>query len=294
MITVHSIILNPMSGAGAAVRRLSELKDMLVRRGMEYRVDVTSSPGDARKKAAQAVRDGLDGVVAVGGDGTFYEVVNGLGESGLEMLFAPCGTGHDFMRMFDMPRDMLKALEKQLDSPVRWIDLGRCNEKYFLNVTGCGFDVDVLVAAESYKGKACGLLAYLRGAYSAIKNYKPMDVRISTDGGELRPMRATIISVGNGSFIGGGMKAIPGARVDDGLFDVMLAGPVSRFSLYILLLLFAAGRHPLIRKIVQMQRCRSLRIESRGMQLESDGEIFKSDSADMSILPGALRTRLPG
>lgn len=293
MITVHSIILNPMSGGGVAVRRLSELKDMLIRRGVEYRVDITKFPGDAREKAALAVRDGLDGVIAVGGDGTFFEVVNGLGESGLEMLFAPCGTGNDFMRMFDMPGDMLKALEKQLDSPERRIDLGRCNDRYFLNVTGCGFDVDVLVAAESYKEKSSGLGAYLRGAYSAIRNYKPMDVKISIDGGEIQAMRATIISVGNGSFIGGGMKAVPGAKVDDGLFDVMLAGPVNRLSIYVLLLLFAAGKHPIIKRIVKMTRCKTLRIECPGMQLESDGEIFKSDSAYMCILPGALRTRLP-
>lgn len=293
MITVHSIILNPISGGGVAVRRLSELKDMLIRRGMEHRVDVTRFPGDAQAKAALAVRDGLDGVIAVGGDGTFFEVVNGLGESGLEMLFAPCGTGNDFMRMFDMPRDMLNALEKQLDSPARQIDLGRCNDKYFLNVTGCGFDVDVLVAAEKYKEKSSGLCAYLRGAYSAIRNYKPMDVKLSIDGGEMQAMRATIISVGNGSFIGGGMKAVPGSKVDDGLFDVMLAGPVSRLSIYVLLLLFASGRHPVIKKIVKMIRCKTLRIERPDMQLESDGEIFECDSADIRILPGALRTRLP-
>lgn len=291
---MHSIIINPASGGGAAVRRLAELENMLIGRGMEYRVNATRRPGDAEKMAALAVRDGLEGVIAVGGDGTFSEIVNGLGESGLEMLFAPCGTGNDFMRMFDMPADMLKALEKQLDSPARRIDLGLCNDRYFLNVTGCGFDVDVLTAAENYKGKASALGAYLRGAYSAIRNYRPMDVKISIDGSEMQAARATIISIGNGSFIGGGMKAVPGSRVDDGLLDVMLAGPVSRLSIYVLLLLFAAGRHTLLKRIVKTVRCKTLRIERPGMQMESDGEIFKCDSADIRVLPGALRTRLPG
>ena len=290
---MYSIILNPVSGGGKAYERLPELEAVLEKRGISYRVDKTEKRGDARLLAAKAAEEGLQGVIAIGGDGTFSEVVNGIRESGIEMIFAPSGTGNDFMRMFKLPKDMIAAVEKQLDSPVRMIDIGKCNDRYFLNVTGCGFDVEVLMAADKYKDKASPLGAYLRGAYSAIKNYRPMDIVVSLDDGEEKQLQATVISVGNGSYIGGGMKAVPGAGVDDGVFDVMIAGKVNKISIYVLLMLFAAGKHPLIKKIVKMYKCKKIRIKGTGMHLEADGEIFAEDDVTLSIIPNVLRTRLP-
>jgi len=220
-------------------------------------------------------------------------VVNGIGESGTELLFAPCGTGNDFMRMFALPKDPVEAVKLQLDSPVRMIDIGKCNERYFLNVTGCGFDVDVLIETEKYKGKTSSIGAYLRGAYSSIRNYKPMDVAVTIDDGEEEPMQATVISVGNGRFIGGGMKAVPGAAVDDGAFDLMIVSKVNKLSIYGLLLLFIMGKHIHLHSLVSNYKCKKVRIRRSGMYLEADGEIFQSDDVTLSIVPGALRTRLP-
>ena len=275
------------------MKKLAEIENLLKIRGIDYRVDQTKNSGDARLLAEKAVSDNLRGVIAVGGDGTFSEVVNGVRESGIEMIFAPNGTGNDFMRMFKLPRNTVDAVRVQLDSPERMIDLGKCNDRYFLNVTGCGFDVEVLLVADQYKDKASALGAYLRGAYSAIKNYKPMDVAVTMDDGSEKQMQATVISVGNGSYIGGGMKAVPGATVDDGYFDVMIAGRVNRLSIYVLLILFSAGKHPLVKKIVSMARCKKIRIKSNGMHLEADGEIFAADDVTLNIVPKALKTRLP-
>ncbi len=293
MINMYSIILNPVSGGGKASAKLPELEKLLREKNISYRIDKTECAGDAKRLAAKAVADKLTGVIAIGGDGTFSEVVNGIGESGLEMLFAPCGTGNDFMRMFKLPKDTIAAVKKQLDSPIRMIDIGKCNDRYFLNVTGCGFDVDVLLVADKYKETTSALGAYLRGAYSAIKNYRPMDITLSLDDEKEKKLQATVISVGNGGFIGGGMKAVPGASVDDGMFDVMVAGKVTRLSIYVLLMLFAAGKHPLIKKLVTMSRCRKIRIAGKGLHLEADGEIFACDDVTLSIVPGILRTRLP-
>lgn len=290
---MYSLILNPISGSGSSLEKLSEVERLLKSRSISYRIDKTYNPGDAAVLAGKAVEDKLDGIIAMGGDGTFSDVANGIGESGIEVLFAPCGTGNDFMRMFPLPKDTVEALKLQLDSPVRMLDLGKCNDRYFLNVTGCGFDVDVLIEAAKYKDKSSSLGAYMRGAFAAIKNYRPMDTMISIDDGPLRPIKATIISVGNGKYIGGGMKALPDARVDDGTFDLMIAGRVNKLSIYVLLLLFAAGKHTAIKKIVSSHKCRKVRICSKGMHLEADGEIFACDDASLSIIPSALRTRLP-
>lgn len=290
---MYSILLNPTSGGGTALKVLDKIEALLKERHIEYRVDQTRKAGDATRLSAQAAQDGLEGVIALGGDGTFFEVVNGIAESGLELIFAPCGTGNDFMRMFDLPKDTVEAVRKQLDSP-RWqIDMGKCNERYFLNVAGAGFDVDVLIQTEKYKAKHSGLNAYLRGAYNAIRNYHPLQTTVSVDGGAETPMPATILSVGNGRFIGGGMKAVPDAVPDDGYFDVVIAKPVSKLSIYALLLLFVAGKHANRKSLCRKIRCKSIHIRCEGMVIEADGEMFPCEDALIQVLPGALRTRLP-
>ena len=290
---MYTIIVNPRSGGRPNEDKLREIEKLLTARSIEYRVMKTGKPGDAAVFAEKAAADKNGGIIVMGGDGTFSEVTNGIGESGTEVIFAPCGTGNDFMRMFSLPKDTVEAVKQQLDSPVRMIDLGKCNDRYFLNVTGCGFDVDVLIETEKFKDKASSIGAYLRGAYSAIRNYRPMDVAVIVDDGKEMTMQATVISVGNGSFIGGGMKAVPGATVDDGTFDLMIAGKVNRLSIYGLLLLFIMGKHVHVRSIVKTYKCKKVRIMSKGMHLEADGEIFDSDDVTLSVIPGALRTRLP-
>lgn len=290
---MYSIIMNPCSGSSKAPEILKEIESLLKSRGVSYRVDLTECPGDGTRLARKAVSDGLDGIIAMGGDGTFSEIVNGIGESGIELIFAPCGTGNDFMRMFSLPKDVLEAVKLQLDSPVRMIDIGKLNDRYFLNVAGCGFDVDVLIEADRFKSTTSSLGAYLRGAYCAIKKYRPMDIVITIDDEAPTKLKATIVSVGNGSYIGGGMKAVPGASVSDGHFDLMIAGRVTKLSIYVLLLLFVAGKHTLVKRIVTMRKCRKVRIQSVHMNLEADGEILKCDEAYMQIIPAVLKTRLP-
>ena len=293
MVNMYSIVINPTSGKGAALKKLEKLEELLQKRSIAYRVDRTEKSGDAQKLATKAVIDGLTGVIAVGGDGTFSEVVHGVKESGLEVILAPNGTGNDFVRMFKLPKDTVAAVEKQLDSPTRYIDIAKCNDRYFLNVIGCGFDVEVLRVVEQIKDRTSALGAYLTGAYSAIKNYRPMDVTLAKDDGSEETHAATVVSVGNGTFIGGGMKAIPGACVDDGLLDVMTIGTVKRWAIYGLLLLFAAGLHVWLKKLVKIERCRKVHINSNDLYLQADGEIFRADDVVLSVVPGALKTRLP-
>lgn len=290
---MYSIIANPLSGGGLASQKLPELEKLLREKGIAYRMDITRKAGEARALARKAAEDGLEGVIAMGGDGTFYEVANGLGESGLELIFAPCGTGNDFMRMFHLSADTVEAVKKQMESPVRMLDLCKCNDGYYLNIAGTGFDVEVLIQAERFKAKYSGLGAYLRGAYYAIRHLKPLKAQVTIDGGVEQERECTILSVGNGRYLGGGMKAVPGAVVDDGLLDVVMCRPVSKISLIWLLLLFVRGRHVKYPSLTQTLRCRKIRVVSPGMTIEADGEMFPCDEAVFEVLPGGLRTRLP-
>lgn len=290
---MYSIIINPLSGGGTATQSLPGIKALLSRRGIEYRIEKSEKYGDTKKLARKAVEEGLDGIVVLGGDGTFFEIANGIGESGLEVIFAPCGTGNDFIRCFGLPKDTVEAVAAQLDSPVRMIDMGKCNETYFLNVAGTGFDVDVLLEADRFKGRFGGKLAYLLGVVFAVKKLRALKGKIRIDGGPEEDMACSIMSIGNGRYIGGGMLAVPSAHTDDGFFDVIICRPVSRLSVFVLLSMFIKGKHAGRRWLCRTIRCKSFSLKSKGMHIEADGEIFACEDADFRIIPGALKTRLP-
>lgn len=289
---MYSIILNPTSGNGLAARVLPRLENLLREAGIEYRVDRTARAGDSRLYARRAVEDGLEGVIAVGGDGTFFEVVNGIAQSGLEVIFAPCGTGNDFVKTFRLPKRTEEAVRLQLGAAARRIDLGKFNDMYFLNVAGAGFDVDVLIETEKFKTRFKGLVAYLLGAFSAIRNLKPLDLAMEVDGGQVERVQSTIVSVGNGRYIGGGMKAVPDAIPDDGLFDVVVARRVNKLSVGVLLFFFVLGIHTKLKWLCRSFRCRRVTFAGVG-SVEADGEIFQAETAAFEVLPRALRTRLP-
>lgn len=275
------------------MQRVPDIKALLNRRGIEYRIDRAERSGDTIKLAKRAVDEGLDGIVAIGGDGTFFEVANGIGESGILVIFAPCGTGNDFLRYFGLPRDTVEAVGIQLDSPVRMIDMGKCNDTYFLNVAGAGFDVDVLIEAERFKSKYSGLMAYLMGVICAVKKLRTLKATVNIDGGPDEGIACSLISIGNGRYIGGGMNAVPSAHVEDGYFDAIICRPVSRLSVLVLLALFMKGKHAGRKWLSRTVRCRALRLKSAGMTIEADGEMFPCEDATFKIVPAALKTRLP-
>lgn len=292
-LRLYVLILNPEAGCGKALACLGEVETLLQQRGMEYRVDRADEPEAATRFARRAVEEGCDGVIVIGGDGTIFNVVNGMVGSELPLLFVSCGTGNDFVRSLRLPSNPIEALRVQLDAKQRRIDVGRMNSLYFLNVSGTGFDVDVLRHAEEYKRKYTGLTPYLRGLRDAVREYRPQTALLSFDGGPEERVSFAILSVGNGRFIGGGMRAVPEAQVDDGLFDVVIVKPVRRWMILPLIVFFITGKHVALR-LARTQRCRRFSVRCEGMTINLDGELRSADSARYELLPGALTVRLPG
>lgn len=292
MMYLHIIILNPTSGRGIALKRLPEIEEILKSRNLQYRTVLAQTPEEATAAARDAVACRAEAVVAVGGDGTFFRIVNGLACSDVPMLFVPSGTGNDFVRSLELPKDPIEALKLQLDMPVSRIDVGRMNDICFLNVSGTGFDVDVLRYAEKHKRKHSGLKAYLFGLADAFKYYKPMTAMVSIDGSSEERLTFSIISIGNGIYIGGGMKAVPNAVVKDGLFDVVTTKPVPRFAIPILIAFYIAGKHIGLR-LATLRRCKKIVLRCEGMTLNLDGELFNADEARFELLESALAVRIP-
>lgn len=288
---MYVALVNPISGNGNSMRQLPAIEAFLSDRGIEYRVEQTTGHGDGTRIAARLKTESPEAIVIVGGDGTLFDVVNGLKESDIPILFAPCGTGNDFAKSIPLPKDPLEALRVQIEAPVRRIDLCKMNDLYFLNIGGTGFDVDVLRNADKYKAKYTGLQVYFHGLLDAIKQYKPLKAKVTIDG-ETKERSFAILSVGNGKFFGGGMKAVPTADISDGLFDVVIVKPVKKFMILPLITLFITGKHVKLR-LGEVCRCRKISIDCPGMTVNMDGELRQVDVANFELLPAALTVRLP-
>ncbi|MDO5324038.1 MAG: diacylglycerol kinase family lipid kinase [Clostridia bacterium] len=290
---MYTLIVNPTSGRGAAMGQLAGIEGVLEEHGLKYSIERATKPMDAARIARAAAARQPEGIIAVGGDGTLFEIINGMIGSDVPLLFVSCGTGNDFVRTLRLPKDPVEALRCQLDAPVGRIDVGRMNDFYFLNVAGTGFDVDVLRNAEKYKAKYTGLRTYLFGLFEAIRDFRPMTARVSFDDGPEEEVSFSILSIGNGRYIGGGMKAVPDAKLDDGLFDVVTVRPVSKPAIALLIAFYIAGKHVAI-GLGRLRRCRKLSIRHPGMTVNLDGELSSTDFARFELLPNALCVRVPG
>ena len=290
---MYALIINPISGNGRGERELPRIEALLRRESVPYRTFVAESAAEARTYARQAVEEKMTGVIAVGGDGTLFEVINGMAGSELTLLFACCGTGNDFIKTLHLPKDPVEALGAQLHAPLSRIDIGRMNETYFLNVSGTGFDVEVLRQAEKYKRTHKELGVYLRGVRDAIRTFRPIEARLGFDGAEPQARRFTIISIGNGRYIGGGMRAVPMAQVNDGFFDVVTTRPLPRWAIGFLMAVYVPGWYAYT-PFVQRARCKRLRILCPGMTVNLDGELIDCDEAAFELLAAALPVRGPG
>ena len=285
------IIANTESGSGMGGKILPGVQDLLSSRGISFRTRITQSAGHAIRLAADAMTEGTDGIVCIGGDGTVFEIINGLNGRSADIYFVPAGTGNDFVKMLNLPNDPIEALKVQLDGSPRRIDVGRVNELYFLNISGTGFDVEVLRQASRFKKIGKGILPYFLGILAALRKFRPLSIELTVDG-KTEKREVTIISVGNGRYFGGGMKAVPDALIDDGLFDVVIADRMSRLMILRLLARFISGKHTSL-PMVRVLRCTEVTIRSSGMTVNMDGELRQMNEAEYKILPGLLTIRLP-
>lgn len=289
---MYLLLMNPTSGRGMGVKLCEQITAVLKDRGLSYCMETASLETQADEIALRHANDQLEGIIVVGGDGTLYQTINRVRDNPAPLIIVPCGTGNDFVKALNFPRDPIQALKMQLDAQPRQIDVGKMNDIRFLNVAGTGFDVDVLRKTELYKDRYTGLRAYFRGLVAAIRDYRPMQAKVSVDGAPAQDMRFAILSIGNGSYIGGGMKAVPGAVVDDGMFDLIIVKPVRKWMILPLIALFITGKHVacgLGRRI----RCRKITIEHADMTINLDGELVNTDRAEFEIQSGALSIRAP-
>lgn len=288
---MYRVIVNPKAGAGRATALLPMVEEALRKRGVPFDTRQTERPWHAAELAAQAASEGVEAVVAVGGDGTLFEIANGLCETKTALYIVSCGTGNDWVRSIPLPKDPLAALDMQLNAEPVPVDAGAAGKYRFLNVAGAGFDVEVLRQTVKYKPRFRGILPYLFGVIETIRTYKPIQGVLEVDGKRVEG-RFTIVSFANGQYIGGGMRVARKADPFDGLFDVIYVMALPKWRVCMLLPWFLPGLHDLF-SVTHRVRAKSARFSSKGMTVNMDGELRDMDDIEFRLIPGGIRIPLP-
>jgi diacylglycerol kinase (ATP) len=304
----HKIILNPISGVGAAGRARPLIEQTLRALGVEFDLVCSERPWHAAELAQQAAREGYAVVVAAGGDGTANEVLNGLmlAAEAAEPFTAAMGVlgigrGNDFAFGLGVPPGVETGCQVLARGARRRIDVGRATGglypqgRYFGNGVGIGFDA--VVGFESLKMKPLsGFASYIAAALKTIFLYDlAPEVRLEYNG-QSRVQPALMVSVMNGRRMGGGFMMAPESRSDDGLFDLCIAGQASRGHVLQLLPRFMNGTQggdPAIR----FERAPRVVVTAMqgGLPAHADGETLCVDGRQLTLelLPARLEVVCP-
>jgi diacylglycerol kinase (ATP) len=298
-------LVNPASGNGATGKRWPALERQAADFGLAPEVGMSTGPGGLAELARQAADDGAELVVAVGGDGTVHEVTNGLLRSTRrplpELGILARGTGDDFVRAVGIPTADIDALTVLRDGRPRDLDVGRVTyrtpagdeaQSYFVSMAGVGMSGAVAKRLNTTSKRLGGKIAGLAATFAVFSRWKNVELRVAV-GGEHREGRMEDVLVGNTEFHNGGMRLCPGARPDDGLFDVLLIGDVTKRDLIRVMPKLYKGTH-LPHPKAELLRGASVSVESStALPIELDGEQPGTTPVHFQIVPGELRVRVP-
>jgi diacylglycerol kinase (ATP) len=293
------LIRNPIAGRGAGERLWPRIAAELADLSLDFEMETTEGPGHAACLAAEAAAQGIHTVVAVGGDGTVNEVLNGLMKAGdganqVALGILPIGTGNDLAFGAGLPLDLEAACRVLAGGEGRDVDVGCVradNERplYFGNGVGLGFDAMVNIESRKLR-RLRGFLVYLVAVFRTMAfYYHAPQTRISIDGLETT-QASLMISVMNGSRVGGGFHVTPGSQMDDGHFDLCIAGALSRPEMLAFVPRFMRGSHTTDRRITMAQgRTVSVSCESPWAG-HVDGEIYGlgGQHFEIELLPQRL------
>jgi YegS/Rv2252/BmrU family lipid kinase len=293
------VVINPAAGGGRSARLWRRLQDPLRAAGLEFEVGETQARGGATMLARRAAREGWPMVVAVGGDGTLNEVVNGLldddGRARAALGAILTGRGRDAGRNLGLAADPETAARRLLHGDDVVVDVGRAwwpasgTGRWFLNSASVGFDAEV--ARRAAQGGGSGTLPYLVAILGALRHYRPVEGIIRQRDGQTWAGPLTMAVVANGPYYGGGMKIAPAADPLDGALDLVALGAVGRLELLRWLPSVYRGTHVTNAKVTT-RRLREVRIDATPpAPVQVDGEAGPSTPVEVTIHPRALRLR---
>lgn len=296
------LIVNPASGGETGLDHLPAMNARLRETLPSLDIVITTGEGDAMDAGRRAVLEGYDRIFVAGGDGTLNETLNGLAavEGGLgavTLAVIPLGTGNDFATALGLPDEPEAAIDCLLAGRVQAIDVGRLNDRCFLNVSAGGFIAEVSEAVPSKLKTVLGKLAYLVGGAQVLVDFEPVraELRATADDGDPVPPSATLhaFAVCNSRLIGGGRLIAPHAIIDDGWLDVCLIHTMPTLEFLALLRRVSEGEHVEDSRVTYF-RSRGLELAfDRRLAVNTDGQPLEAERCRYEVLPQALRVVVP-
>ncbi|HEX6230413.1 MAG TPA: diacylglycerol kinase family protein [Actinomycetota bacterium] len=301
-----TVIVNPHAGKRRVGQEVPELERTLRARDLPYRLLRTEGRGDATRFAREALEGGARFLVAVGGDGTVHEVVNGmLDGDGMPVVpdavlgVVAAGSGCDFIRTFGLPGDASRACYHLTGDNTYPLDIGRItyttvgggtDARHFVNVAEAGLGAAVAVRAERMSPRL-GQSKYFLGFWLTLPRFKLATVRVQADR-KVYEGPAYLVVVGNAQYYGGGMRISPRSYPGDAVLDVLVfKGPKS--DSFTLLPKIYRGEHVPHPHVEELRLKHELVIEAdRPLPIEADGEILGTTPATFQVLPHPISMKL--
>lgn len=274
----HIFIVNPQAGGGKSLRIAKNIAKVCEEDGLEYLIHFTKSEMDATR-ITEGYKDSECIIYSVGGDGTMNEVVNGIVGSKNLLAVIPAGSGNDFCRT-------LESIDR-IEMP---IDIGKINDRYFINVACVGIDGDIADNAQRImkKIKVPPSQIYNIGIIYTFIKYKFKQLELTLDG-ILKRDRFTLLAICNGAYYGGGFNIAPKANLCDGLFDVYYVNKISKFRIPFCVLKLSKGKHEKL-KIVNKKQSEYIKIKSEEeVVCNVDGECMYGKEFEIQIIRDGVR-----
>jgi YegS/Rv2252/BmrU family lipid kinase len=298
-------LVNPASANGSTGREWPQIAHRAAESGLEGEALFSEGPGGVVKLAERAVGMGARRLVVVGGDGTVNEAANGLLATGtgheVELAVIPRGTGTDFVRTFGISHKLDEAIAVAREGSVREIDAGRVSfrawdgssgSSYFVNVASAGMSGAVAIRANATSKALGGKASFLWATLAVFARWQNADVTVDVDG-ERREGSMLDVIVANCEWLGGGMHMTPKAEPDDGVFDVLLIGDITKRDLVMTLPKIYRGTHLPHPKAEELRGV-TIHVEARTrLPIELDGEQPGTTPATFEVVPSALRILVP-
>ncbi len=302
MFVKTQVIVNPESDRGRTKKRWKHIKEALKFFLKEFKYEFTEKPFQAAEISRAAIKEGSELIVGVGGDGTMNEISNGFFENKkiinpkVALGIVPSGTGCDFSRSLNIPSGLKNALRVITQASSSMIDIGKIrfrdysnkkHERFFLNIADFGIGGEVLNKMNLKMAKR-KTSSYLRSAVTTFITYKSKRVRIKIDNMQIPFNEYLIGAISNGKIFGKGMKIAPYAKLDDGLFDVVLIESMKFLEFCRNILKIYSGSH-LSHPKVSLIRGKKIEISPESSEkdvlIEADGELIGKLPATFEIIP---------
>jgi YegS/Rv2252/BmrU family lipid kinase len=288
---VINFIVNPTSGRGRGKKAIRVIKEELTGKKIDFNIQTTTPSRSAITLAKQAVEDGYSKVVAVGGDGTLNEVVNGILQSQgsyPKLGLIPAGTGNNFARGLDMPLNLKESCRHILDPKGLEIDIGRVNDKFFLNSFGVGLNSAVVSEVNQNFKNLRGVIVYILATLKTVPKYQSVDLEITLGTGEKIEGEYLLLVMGNSKIYSSTLNLIPEFEINDGFLDLCLIESMSKAEIMAKFPYFLSDRHHELDEVL-IRKVKEARIKVKNTNdFHIDGESMIGDDLQVDILPRVL------